>query len=168
MFKVQTNQTDVPLSRLQISPQKRSPQPSATEPSASDTDPHRVASNQSQIHHVPRLLPAPTLTPTAYSSRRIQGPHIPHIPSIPSSPPPSSGAEARMEVSDKEARPTTPLAANPDSSHSPVQLSSPPASQERERRIPRIPSGSGSGSVEMGSVAVSTASNESCVSADKA
>ena len=61
-FKVRTNQTDIPLSRLRLSStlcQDRSPSP---------------ASSSTGQPLLPKLLPAPVLIPTAYSARTINIP----------------------------------------------------------------------------------------------
>ncbi|KAI9720873.1 MAG: hypothetical protein M1812_002712 [Candelaria pacifica] len=125
MFKVQTNQTDVPLSKLQISPQKQSP-PSLIANTSSSTTLQRSSTSQTpQLRAAPGLLPALVLEPTAYSARRIPASHIP------SSPPSSIGTVARMNPDEEEPRVNTPVAAKPSPTQSPVQLSSPPSSQQR-------------------------------------
>ncbi|KAI9796333.1 MAG: hypothetical protein M1835_004324 [Candelina submexicana] len=129
MFKVQTNQIDVPLSRLQISPQKRSPTSLRENTPLSTMPQHSSTSQISETRAAPRLLPAPVLEPTAYSARRISAYHVP------SSPPSSTGTIARMEVDEGQTRVTTPVTTKSRPAQSPMQLSSPPASQEREHRI---------------------------------
>ncbi|OCL10242.1 hypothetical protein AOQ84DRAFT_353638 [Glonium stellatum] len=126
LYKVRTNQTNIPLSELALpaeSPEpelptlastSRPPVPSitisSTSPAATRTAPTTTTTA------VPKLLPAPILRPTAYSSRHITEPYLP------SSPP----ASASPESTD-----TTPLA-TPIAQTRPIeQLSSPPESEER-------------------------------------
>ncbi|KAI9703709.1 MAG: hypothetical protein M1836_007479 [Candelina mexicana] len=134
MFKVQTNQTDVPLSRLQISPRKQSPTSLRKDTPLSTTPQLNSTSQISETRAAPRLLPAPVLEPTAYTARRISAYHVP------SSPPSSTGTIARMEVNEGQPRVTTPVTTKSKPAQSPMQLSSPPASQERERSSARASS----------------------------
>lgn len=113
MFKVQTNQTNLPMSRLRISP--NSP-PSQSQNSG--TSPERTNS-------LPRLLPAPELRPTAYSARMIPQAHPPSSP--PSSRKSSPDGNVQEEIFRKPALPkdrTQPVD---------LHLSSPPDSDWADR-----------------------------------
>lgn len=68
MFKVETNQIGVPLSKLQLSP--RIDSTSSMNPQSSTTIQPKPQGP------VPKLLPAPVLRPTAYSSRRFEEPQL--------------------------------------------------------------------------------------------
>ncbi|KAL8688429.1 MAG: hypothetical protein Q9218_005658 [Villophora microphyllina] len=70
LFKVQTNQTNIPLSQLRIPSREPNPLPEQSSPTLPTT--------------LPTLLPAPILKPTAYSTRKID-----EQPQMPSSPPSS-------------------------------------------------------------------------------
>lgn len=116
MFKVQTNQTSIPMSRLQISPKNTSNRSSATlGPQGGVVDQH---SNQAAL---PRLLPAPILRPTAYSAR-----HITQTQNS-SSPPDSVDDSPKPEMREEVFR--TPALPRQKKLASPLQLSSPPGSQ---------------------------------------
>ncbi|EKG17354.1 hypothetical protein MPH_05420 [Macrophomina phaseolina MS6] len=148
LYKVRTDQTLVPLSCLEI-PKKYQRKPakeaSIAQIAASLVDAERererehtaapaitvtedgLASEQrsnSNTARVPKLLPAPVLMPTAYSTR--------FIPQMPSSPPPPREGE--------DASSTTPRARVPQDFATPVasrqaaaQFSSPPYSEDRGR-----------------------------------
>lgn len=76
MYKIKTNQTQVPLDALEVVPHAAHSSLStilAVQPPQSHSD----SPNQSQHHEkansgIPKLLPAPILRPTAYSSRKIE------------------------------------------------------------------------------------------------
>ena len=68
MFKVQTGQTNLPLSQLAIS--KKSPKHSLS----------AVHVSSPVVSAAPKLLPAPVLEPTAYSARTIKFPQMPTSP----------------------------------------------------------------------------------------
>lgn len=106
MFKVRTDQTNIPLSQLRIP----SPKPVRSAPPSSPA--------------LPTLLPAPILKPTAYSVRKIgQSQAL-------SSPPSSSmSSPAKEEAPDVFQTPTLPRR-EPSSSQ---QLSSPPSSHDGEQ-----------------------------------
>ncbi|MCJ1255301.1 hypothetical protein MMC24_003117 [Lignoscripta atroalba] len=63
MFKVQTNQASIPMSQLQISPRKPLTLPSF------HLSPAPLSHTEET--ELPKLLPAPVLRPTAYSSRTV-------------------------------------------------------------------------------------------------
>ena len=119
MFKVQTNQTSIPMSRLQLSPRNTSNLPSAMLGPRGG-----LAEQHSSQAPLPRLLPAPILRPTAYSARHITQTEIP------SSPPDSAGDSPKPVMQEEVFR--TPALPNQKRLHSPRQLSSPPDSQAHE------------------------------------
>ena len=112
MFKLETNQIGVPLSRLQL--------PSRTG-STSSTSPQPPSTSQPNTQApVPKLLPAPVLRPTAYSSRRIEEPQTL------SSPPRSLEASPVKDASDDVfLTPALPKRRVPNTK---MQMSSPPDS----------------------------------------
>lgn len=87
LYKVQTNQTKTPLSELTL-PTYQQPTPSLTLSSTNSSHPSVPSITLSPARHqsltnssaFPRLLPAPVLLPTAYSSRMITESHIPSSP----------------------------------------------------------------------------------------
>ncbi|KAL9073613.1 MAG: hypothetical protein Q9161_002855 [Pseudevernia consocians] len=108
-FKVQTNQTNVPLSQLRISRNEALP----------SRDP---ALKQDERSSLPKLLPAPVLLPTAFSARMIPRPQDL------SSPPCSPGHGAQKESPEVFRTPALP---RQRVSNAQQQLSSPPGSDER-------------------------------------
>ena len=108
-FKVQTNQTDLPLSQLQIS--RNDPSPS-----------QESILQRNDQQPLPKLLPAPVLLPTAYSARMIARPHDL------SSPPCSPDRGTQKESADIFRTPALPRQKVPTDLR---QLSSPPGSEER-------------------------------------
>lgn len=116
MFKVQTNQTSIPMSRLQISPGNGGSRWSAVLGPQGD-----VAEQHSNHSALPRLLPAPILRPTAYSARRITSTQI-------LSSPPDSVDDSPKPVMQQEVF-RTPALPRQKRLASPLQLSSPPDSQ---------------------------------------
>ncbi|SLM35147.1 hypothetical protein LPUS_04230 [Lasallia pustulata] len=119
MFKVQTNQTSIPMSRLQISPGSTGGRSSATVGPQGN-----VAEQRSNQAALPRLLPAPVLRPTAYSARHITQTRVPSSP--PNSPEVSPKAVVQEEVFRTPALPRHKRLA------SPLQMSSPPDSEALE------------------------------------
>lgn len=123
MFKINTHQTNIPLSRLQISPKKLVHSPAQTQ----KTPPQEaVALPKAQTPMKPtisKLLPAPILIPTAYSARLI---HHRLTPSSPLSSFSSSGSQDTPS-------PGLATAALPQQrrSHPPSQVDSPRGGQER-------------------------------------
>ncbi|MCJ1265503.1 hypothetical protein MMC22_005383 [Lobaria immixta] len=113
LFKVQTNQTNIPMSQLQIS----------THELDKLLEPVSVASSPLEEASLPKLLPAPVLRPTAYSARTIPRRKIPTSPpdSTVNSPEPAA-----------EVIPSPKLATPPPHKHlsDPIQTSSPPNSPE--------------------------------------
>ena len=108
-FKVQTNQTNVPLSQLRIMRNEELP----------SRDP---ALKQVEQPSLPKLLPAPILLPTAFSARMISRPQDL------SSPPCSPGHNAQKESPEVFRTPALPRQRG---SNAQRQLSSPPGSDER-------------------------------------
>ncbi|KAF2834513.1 hypothetical protein M501DRAFT_1001150 [Patellaria atrata CBS 101060] len=97
MYKVKTQQTTTPIDELKISPALLEIyQPSPTlrsEPSqeesnslGDDQSSSPSKSKSTSTSSYPKLLPAPILLPTAYSSRFITGTYLPSSPPIPVTP----------------------------------------------------------------------------------
>ncbi|MCJ1425348.1 hypothetical protein MMC29_003236 [Sticta canariensis] len=112
LFKVQTNQTNIPMSQLQISmhgPNKL-------------LEPMSASSSAREERLRPKLLPAPILRPTAYSARTIPQQEIPTSPpdSTVNSPEPATDANPSSRLA-------TPLHKHQSD---PIQTSSPPDSPE--------------------------------------
>ncbi len=132
MFKVQTRQTNLPMSQLQIpSDPPRSEHPAST-----------VSSKQAISF--PRLLPAPNLRPTAYSARTIPIVHLP------SSPPNSRGNSPESKLQEEVFH--TPAVPKGKTRIMELHLSSPPDSQEEKGRTVDAPDALTSSAVR-GSVA---------------
>ncbi|KAI9833001.1 MAG: hypothetical protein M1819_003833 [Sarea resinae] len=134
MYKVRTNQTSVPLSELEIAPRRQPIIPSATIDSE-DSGSSQQSISDEQPDLVPKLLPAPILAPTAYS-KSIGDLYVP------SSPPKVEGRHhegdiEQADVEDGENRFKTPVISRRRDDHSPMQLSSPPDSQDRQDHNPR-------------------------------
>lgn len=123
MFKINTHQTNIPLSRLQISPKMLVHPPAQLQklPPQEVITPQRAQAPIRAL--VSKLLPAPVLIPTAYSARLI------HDPPIPSSQPTSIGSSGSHDTPSPGI--ATPALPQQRRSHSPTQLDSPPGSQER-------------------------------------
>ncbi|KAK8153686.1 hypothetical protein IWX90DRAFT_76149 [Phyllosticta citrichinensis] len=135
LYKVKTDQIFIPLGNLEIPEQyqrraqatdvastgQQTPPQSQPEPNTTETVTRDSGDSSSTAL---KLLPAPLLRPTAYSTRFIETPHLP------SSPP----ATALDNDDDATPRPTTPPHAadptTPIARHAsvPAQLSSPPGS----------------------------------------
>jgi len=123
MYKVRTNQVDVPFDRLHVEGErdKRKTTSEAVEEAVAQLK--REAQEEESISHAdqafPKLLPAPVLTPTAYSSRMI------YEQVLPSSPP----ASKLLENNSQLRQFATPA-------HQPMrQLSSPPDSAGRQAEL---------------------------------
>lgn len=114
-FKVQTNQTNVPLSQLRTSRDESEDPPLSTDSSFGPDDQPSL----------PKLLPAPVLRPAAYSARTIAPTQIP------SSPPSSVNNSPYKATRDDVFR--TPALPRHATHALPQQTSSPPDSQERSR-----------------------------------
>jgi hypothetical protein len=76
MYKIKTNQTQVPLDALEVVPRVAHSSLS-TILTVQSPQSHSASPDQSQHHEevngdIPKLLPAPILRPTAYSSRKIE------------------------------------------------------------------------------------------------
>ncbi|CAD6590761.1 MAG: hypothetical protein ASARMPREDX12_004723 [Alectoria sarmentosa] len=108
-FKVQTNQTNLPLSQLRISRNEALPSQDST-----------LKQNEQPL--LPKLLPAPVLIPTAFSARMIARPQDL------SSPPCSPDHSAQKESPEVFRTPALP---RQRVSNAQEQLSSPPGSDER-------------------------------------
>ena len=115
MFKVRTNQTNLPMSQLRVSP-KSPPRQNPVSP---------VSPEQSVS--LPTLLPAPELKPTAYSARTISQVHLP------SSPPGSCKNSPEGNIVGGVFR--TPALPKNNTHNLDLQLSSPPDSQEGDSRV---------------------------------
>ncbi|KAF2101370.1 hypothetical protein NA57DRAFT_53342 [Rhizodiscina lignyota] len=113
MYKVRTNQTDVPLSHLKVVDNKPSDPTGETIPPAEPNNSAALSVKPVSIPSAKRveqsksrslgLLPAPILRPTAYSSRFINS----RVADITSSPP-SGSASPRKDLSVREhSLPTT-------------------------------------------------------------
>ena len=107
-FKVQTNQTDLPLSQLRIDRNQLS-------------SPQKSTLRRDEQPSLPKLLPAPVLLPTAFSARMIARPQDL------SSPPCSPGHRAWKERPEAFRTPALPRQKVPTTLG---QLSSPPDSEE--------------------------------------
>lgn len=107
-FKVQTNQTNVPLSQLRISRNEAPP-------------PQESILPRNDLPSLPKLLPAPVLLPTAFSARMIARSHDL------SSPPCSPDRGTRKESPEVFRTPALPRQIVPTALR---QLSSPPGSDE--------------------------------------
>ncbi|SMQ50541.1 unnamed protein product [Zymoseptoria tritici ST99CH_3D7] len=93
MYKVQTDQVDVPFTDLQIEEDFADRTPTAEEVEGAVADLRREAQaslqakqSRAKMQAVPKLLPAPTLVPTAYSSRMIYDAPMPSSPPVQRSP----------------------------------------------------------------------------------
>jgi hypothetical protein len=100
MYKVQTDQVDVPFSELQTEEDVSCRSPTAEEVEGAVADLRREAKEKleaaqarAKLQPVPKLLPAPTLFPTAYSSRMIYD-----APSMMPSSPPVERSPARFAM----------------------------------------------------------------------
>ena len=119
MYKVRTNQTDVPFTELRVEGgEQRNPKPN------NDAVEEAIALLRKEAQErmpkpkersFPRLQPAPVLRPTAYSSRMIYDRHLPSSPPI--------------------ARSPIPLPASIATPTRTTQLSSPPDSAQRISRL---------------------------------
>ncbi|KAB2569757.1 Guanyl-nucleotide exchange factor [Lasiodiplodia theobromae] len=152
LYKVRTDQTFVPLSCLEIPEKYRrksseegdAPTPTANLSVTSAQEGEQAAAapaitvtgesvSSDGKEGVPKLLPAPVLMPTAYSTRFITEPQTtmpsspPHPASVPSGDRGSSTPRARGSSGLREF--VTPVA----NRHAAVQLSSPPYSEDHGR-----------------------------------
>lgn len=123
MYKVQTNQVDIPFSDLQTETDRlraeAGRQQTAVEEAVAELRREAQEVMNRQPRSIPKLMTAPILRPTAYSSRMV------YESTTPSSPP-ASGSPERLPVVQPE-RFATP---HRHSRH----LSSPPSSQRRLAR----------------------------------
>ena len=148
LFKVQTNQTSKPFSRL-IQPRTRSPELSlqmSSSPISSPPQRHAhftpispeskiaIARARATMQAKPRVRPLdtlghPTIMPTDYSAREGRD-----EPQIPSSPPPTNGADINVPALARAGTPTPPSKTkgwkHTVMPRTPMQLSSPPGSPE--------------------------------------
>ncbi|KAK8199078.1 uncharacterized protein BKA78DRAFT_348200 [Phyllosticta capitalensis] len=137
LYKVKTDQIFIPLDDLDIPP-KYQRKPAETNavasPSGQQTPPHSQAEyttattttteNLDASSAALKLLPAPLLRPTAYSTRFIESPTLPSSP--PATGPNHDDTTPRALSAQRDTDPTTPTAARRASV--PAQLSSPPGS----------------------------------------
>ena len=76
MYKIKTNQTRIPLDALEVVPRAAHSSLStilAVQPPPSQSaSPNQCQHDQEATSGIPKLLPAPILRPTAYSSRKIE------------------------------------------------------------------------------------------------
>ena len=119
LYKVQTNQISIPMSRLQITASRSPISTSPTRPSSRTSPLVFLPSEQNPVQ--PRLLPAPILRPTAYSARHIAQPQTS------SSPPYSTNSSPESAVRDEVFR--TPALPRSEM-YEPAQMSSPPNSEK--------------------------------------
>jgi len=155
LYKVQTNQASKPFARLQV-PKARSSSPELPPPSSSTPRrtssttrislSHTIPSPESQIalarakatmQEKPAIqslggLSVPTIVPTSFSSRwneglvEEEGPKALQADQIPSSPPLSRGHETLHVRQSLEAK----RRPGPEMPRTPIQLSSPPGSDD--------------------------------------
>ncbi|KAK7545373.1 hypothetical protein IWX49DRAFT_428021 [Phyllosticta citricarpa] len=136
LYKVRTDQIFIPLGKLEIPKQyqrkpadttdvastgQQTPPHSQTEPDTTET---ATADNLDHSSAALKLLPAPLLQPTAYSTRFIGTPHLPSSP--PATAPDNEDDTAPRPKSPQQKAPTTPIARH--ASVPAQQLSSPPGS----------------------------------------
>ena len=89
MFKVRTNQIDVPFISLQVPDRPKSPRSltaQAVEEAVAQLRREAQEVMARQPTSIPKLLPAPILKPTAYSSRMIHETNLPSSPPVSLSP----------------------------------------------------------------------------------
>jgi hypothetical protein len=89
MYKVRTNQIDVPFTNLQVPQPPQTPKShtaQAVEAALAELRREAQEVNARQMSAVPKLLSAPILRPTAYSSRMIYDRNIPSSPPVSLSP----------------------------------------------------------------------------------
>lgn len=102
MYKVRTNQIDVPLEELRLEGEDRPwSAPSAEEVVAARRR-ETYLDEQGPVEPAPRLLPAPSLRPTAYSSRFVYDERM-----VPSSPPVMAGHDRTITHGGSDATPRT-------------------------------------------------------------
>ena len=89
MYKVRTNQIDVPFTNLRVPQVPQTPKShmaQVVEDAVAQLRREAQEVNARQLSAVPKLLPAPILRPTAYSSRMIYDTNIPSSPPVSLSP----------------------------------------------------------------------------------
>lgn len=164
LFKVQTNQTSKPFSRLN-QPRSHSPQlppqPLSSSPLSSPPERHAhfapmspeskiaIARARATMQPKPHVQPPdglshPSILPTAFSARRADD-----EPQIPSSPPLTNGADVGAPSIVRVGTPTPPskLGVNKQTTQgiprTPMQLSSPPRSPEKLSTVGKLKQGQG-------------------------
>ena len=150
-YKVQTNQTNKPFSRLQL-PRTSSPELPPQPPQIMQTDPEAIVAGarlRATLQQKPVLkslnsMPVPVIVPTAYSVKQMEIPALDH----PSSPPPSdrsTSAWLNQEPGTGIGTPAQMDGTRRKQSHrhpsTPTQLSSPPGSDSGGHRDQWIQSG---------------------------
>ncbi|KAI9812193.1 MAG: hypothetical protein M1827_004859 [Pycnora praestabilis] len=131
MFKVRTNQTNIPLSQLQISSRQPTQTPRTHDSARSRSITPKASVPALNARATSKLLPAPVLVPTAYSASHVTEAYIP------SSPPEPAPSKHYTEENKTQAEFATLVVPRRRQARSPTQLSSPPDSQEREDRLVR-------------------------------
>jgi hypothetical protein len=89
MYKVRTNQVDIPFTDLRVPEHakvSKSPTAQAVEEAVAQLRREAMEVNARQSTTIPKLLPAPVLKPTAYSSRMVYETNIPSSPPVSLSP----------------------------------------------------------------------------------
>lgn len=89
MYKVRTNQVDVPFTDLRVSEHHKvtkSITAQAVEEAVAQLKREALEVQARQSTAIPKMLAAPVLKPTAYSSRMVYETHIPSSPPVGSSP----------------------------------------------------------------------------------
>ena len=97
IYKVRTNQIDVPFADLRIPQSAKSQTAQAVEDAVAQLRREAQEANARQLEAIPKLLPAPILKPTAYSSRMIYDTNLPSSPPVSVSP--EKLPEGPMDVS---------------------------------------------------------------------
>ena len=124
MYKVRTNQVEVPFDQLYVEGEnnKTKTTSEAVEEAVAQLrrEAQEVEAASLDDRTYPKLLPAPILRPTAYSSRMIYQEALPYSP-------PTSRTPQRPQQLQQLATPGRPLIG---------QLSSPPDSADRQTRRP--------------------------------
>jgi len=135
MYKVQTEQIEIPFSKLKSPEASPSlpPLPLSRPTEGLDSAPTQTLAKEASNAPL-NLLPAPKLVPTTYSARYMVDPNLPE-PTLPSSPPLSTGVDHNGEDAERACSPTpTPTQTQPKTPSTPTQLSSPPETEGDEIR----------------------------------
>ena len=130
LYKVRTNQIDVPFAELLVEDRQwkaRQTHDAIEEVVAALRQEAQQVSKHELNSSVPRLLPAPVLKPTAYSSRMIYATDLPSSPPVTGSPEKPAGSSERLHMAPVGMSTPQRLAR---------MLSSPPTSPQRSRGAP--------------------------------